>query len=75
VNIIDRMELEIENFVTATGVRPTRIKLGKGECRQLNVFRYQYSSHADPKARGNATRNYEGIPIEETNVEDQLDLE
>ena len=75
MNIVDRIELEIEHFKTANGMRPARMKLGRTQVRTLKAFRDQYSSHPDRNAGGRESPSYEGIPIEETSAEDQLDLE
>jgi hypothetical protein len=75
VNIVDRIDLEIETFKAANNTQPTRMKLGRTQVRALNAFRDRYSSHPDRNAGGRVSPNYEGIPIEEISAEDQLDLE
>jgi hypothetical protein len=75
VNITGRIDLEIENFKTANGREPTKIKLGRAQVRALNAFVHQYTGHPAANASGGASPNYEGIRVEETSVEDQLDVE
>jgi hypothetical protein len=74
VNIVDRIELERENFKTANGTDPTRIKLGRSQVRALRAFVAQFTSHPDAN-RAFTSPNYNGLPIDETGVEDQIDLE
>lgn len=75
MTFIDLLELKIENFKAANGLRPAKIKLGRTQVRALKDFMAQYLSHPDRSAGGRVSPNYEGIPIEETNEEDQFELE
>jgi hypothetical protein len=75
MTFIDLLELKIENFKAANGLRPAKIKLGRTQVRALKDFMAKYLSHPDRSAGGRVSPNYEGIPIEETNAEDQFELE
>jgi hypothetical protein len=74
VNIVDRIELERENLKTANGTDPTRIKLGRSQVRALRAFVAKLTSHPDANT-ALAFPNYNGLPIDETSVEGQLELE
>jgi hypothetical protein len=74
VNIVDRIELERENFKTATGTEPIKIKLGRAQVTALRAFIAKFTGHPDSNA-ALASPNYNGLPIDETSAEDQLELE